>query len=272
MIPSSKIQEFVELVDQRFDRDRPESFWEVEDVFHELVSDACVVQLMNAELERLLANPCYTGEWRPNQLVVHQGRAFALSVWLFESARQYVHSTPFFAMYAPVGSLPLNFTRYELPADYRNEVFNPGNQIHSPSRGQVARGEVLKLQSDRYVYDFQIEKPVVVVKLTTSPFHAMEWLFNKETGYAWQANDSETKATQLRVAAFVLGKLADPSSVEPLKQLTVHPHHAVRWAAVQSLGRINRSAAVEKLQQSLSDPHPHVRRAAAKALAQLKEI
>lgn len=272
MIPSNKIQEFVELVDRGFDRDHPESFWELEAAFQGLVCDACVAQLMNAELERLLANPSYMGEWRPNQLVVHRGRAFALSVWLFEASRQYVHSTPFFAMYAPVGSQTLNFTRYELPADYRNEVFNPANQIHSPSQGKVVPGQVLKLQSDRYVYDFQIETPVVVVKLTTSAFHSMEWLFNKETGYAWQANDSEITATQLRVAAYILGKLANPLSVEPLKQLATHPHHAVRWAAVQGLGRINRSAAVEKLQQSLTDPHPHIRRAAARTLAQLKEI
>lgn len=267
---SSKIQDFIELVDHRFSRDRVESFWELEAAFHELVSDAFVAQLMNAELDRLIADPSYTGVWRPNQLMVHRGPAFALSVWLLESSTQYVHSMPSFSMYAPVGTMPLSFTRYELPADYRNDVFNPSIRIHSPSQGRVAPGEVLKLQSDRYVYDFQIERPVVVVKLTTFVFHSMEWLFNKESGYAWQANDSDITATQLRVAAYILGKLADPSSVEPLKQLTAHEHHAVRWAAVQSLGRINRSAAVEKLEQSLTDPHPHIRRAAAKTLAQLK--
>jgi len=266
------IQDFIETVDREFARERMESFWDLELPFRDFVRSGALALALDAELERTVANPSYMGQWRANQLVVHRGRGFALSVWLFESTRQYVHSMPFYGMYAPLGTQSLNFTRYELPADYRNDVFDPGKQIHSPSRGEVAPGEVLKLYSDRYVYDFQIDQPIVVAKLTCAAFQSMEWLFNKQTGYAWQANDSEINATQLRVAAYILGKLADPTSVEPLKQLTAHPNHAVRWAAVQALGRINRSAAVEKLQQALDDPHPHLRRAAAKTLSQLKVI
>jgi hypothetical protein len=271
MVLSNSLQVFVEQVDPAFDRERLASFWGLEDALRQLLAGPFATQALNHELQELVANPSYTGPWRPNQLMLHRGRGFALTIHLYESSRRYVHSQPFLAMLAPLAGAPLAYTRYELPADYRNDVFNPALRIHSPTIGEVAVGELLCLHSDRYLYDFHIETPVPVLRLSTAPFHSMEWLFNRETGYAWQANDSEITATQLRVAAYILGKLADPSSVEPLKQLSEHPHHAVRWAAVQSLGRINRSAAVEKLKASVDDPHPHIRRAAAKTLAQLKD-
>lgn len=266
----SDIQRFIDLVDRRFERERLDSFWDLESAFADIVRTAFSTGAINAELSQLTANPSYMGDWRPNQLLIHRGRGFALSIWLFEKSRQYVHTMPFYGMYAPLGAQPLSYSIYELPPDYHNEIFDPRVRISSLGSGVVRRGEVLKLHSDRYAYDFQIDTPVPVVKLTTAPFQSMEWLFNKATGHAWQANDSELTATQLRVAAYILGKLADPSSIEPLSQLTTHAHHAVRWAAVQGLGRISRSAAVDKLQQALNDPHPHLRRAAARTLDQLK--
>ena len=265
------MEALVQQVDREFDRERLASFWDLEPALRQLLAGPFATQALNAELQNLVAHPAYTGPWRPNQLTLHRGRGFALVLHLFESSRRYVHSQPFLAMVSPLAGAPLTYTRYQFPVDYRNEIFNPGLRIHTPVIGEVAAGEVLCMHSDRYLYDFHLEAAVPMLRLTTAPFHSMEWLFNRETGYAWQANDSEITATQLRVAAYILGKLADPSSVEPLKQLTEHPHHAVRWAAVQSLGRINRSAAVEKLQASLDDPHPHIRRAAAKTLAQLKD-
>jgi hypothetical protein len=271
MVSSNPVDEFAQRVDREFDREQLSTFWDLEAPFRQLLQSPFATDALNAELQRLLDEPAYMGEWRPNQLLLHRGRGFALTIHLFESSRRYVHTQPFLALLAPLAGRSLGYTRFELPADYRNDVFNPGLRIHAPVDAEIAAGDCLAMQADRYLYDFRIDTPVPVIKLTTAPFQTMEWLFNRESGYAWQANDSEITATQLRVAAYILGKLADPSSVEPLKQLTDHAHHAVRWAAVQSLGRINRSAAIEKLQASLADPHPHIRRAAAKTLAQLKD-
>ncbi len=264
------VAEFCDLVDREFDRARLSSFWSLETAFERLVNSAAAARALNTELHKLVRNPSYMGDWRPNQLLLHRGRGFALSIWLFEQSRQYAHTMPFYGMYAPMSSQALSYTRYELPEDYRNEVFDPRVRIQPLGPGSVAPGQVLKLEGDRYVYDFHIDKPVPVFKLTTAPFHSMEWLFNKNTGYAWQANDSELTATQLRVAAYILGKLADPSSVEPLSQLTRHAHHSVRWAAIQGLGRISRSAAIGKLEQATLDPHPHIQRAADKMLQQIR--
>jgi hypothetical protein len=266
----SAIKEFIERVDRQFDRERLDSFWELEESFAEVAGTSFPTEAINAQLSAVAANPSYMGDWRPNQMLIHRGRGFALSVWLFEASRQYVHTMPFHGMYAPLGKWPLRYTLYELPPGYDNQVFDPRIRITPIGTGEVQPGEVLRLRSDRYAYDFRIDTPVPVLKLTTAPFQGMEWLFNKSTGHAWQANDSELTATQLRVAAYILGKLADPQSIEPLTRLVDHSHHAVRWAAIQGLGRISRSAAMDKLTIAVNDPHPHIRRAAAKTLDQLK--
>ena len=67
----------------------------------------------------------------------------------------------------------------------------------------------------------------------------------------------------------VFGKFAHQSSLEPLKLLTGHPHHAVRWAAIQNLGRLSRAEALAALEAASHDPHPHIQRAARKTLGQV---
>ena len=261
---------FIEQVERNFLTDQLESFWSLEEDFRRLVQSGAAGALFNRELEQLLRNPSYMGNWRPNQMMVHRGRGFALSIWLFDKPRQYIHTTPFYGMYAPLGAESLHYDIYKLPEGYRNSVFDPALKLVPAGSGMTAPGGILLLQSDQYTYDFKVERPLPVLKFTSASFQTMEWLFSKDQLNAWQANDSELVSTQLRVSAYILGRLAHQSSLEALEQLTSHGHHAVRWAAVQNIGRLSRGVALAKLQQALDDPHPHVRRAAEKTLQQLK--
>lgn len=268
--PNEQVTRFVKHVENGFVRDAVETFWALETEFRDLVRSGFVQDVFNDELRQIAANPDYVGEWRPGQLLIHRGRGYALAVSLFEKTRQYIHTAPFYAMYAPVGGESLRYEAYKLPQGYQNSVFDPSLRLERAWSGSTPPGDVLLLRSDSYAYDFIIERPQLVLKFTTAPFHTLEWLFKKDDLHAWQAGDSEINSTQLRVAAYILGKLAHQSSIEPLSQLSSHPHHAVRWAAIQSLGRLSRTAALEKLEQASADPHPHVRRAANKTLQQLK--
>lgn len=261
-----RLAHFTAQVDQRFRRDQMESFWSLEEEFRQLAHSDFAQQFVNRELELIRQDPSHLGEWRPNQLVIHRGRGYALSIWLLESERRYIHSTSFLGMCAPIGTESLSYDVYRLPANYRNAIFDPAVRLEPAGSGITAPGGILLLQSDRFAYDFKVRQPLPVLKFASSSFQALEWLFNKDNLHAWQANDSELVWTQLRVAAYILGRLANQSSLEPLELLSTHPHHAVRWAAIQNLGRISRQAALPKLEQALSDPHPHVRRAAAKTL------
>lgn len=261
---------FVEQADRGFRRDEPQSFWDLEGELHKLVASGFHGELLDRELEKLVANPSHMGDWRANQLVLHRGRGFALAIWLLDRPRQYIHTTPFFGMYAPVGTESLHYDIYRLPAGYCNDVFDPSLRLEAAGSGVTRPGEILRLEADRYTYDFKADRPVLVVKFTAAAFQHLEWLFDKGTLQAWQANDSELHWTQLRVAAYILGKLGQATSLEPLDLLSTHLHHAVRWAAIQNLGRLSRDAALDKLEVALDDVHPHVRRAAARALQQAR--
>lgn len=267
----SPLARFVEQVDRNLRLGEPEPFFNLEEEFRRLVHSGFLVPYLNVQIEALTRDPGHLGDWRQNQLVVHRGRGYALTVWLFDKPRQHIHTSSFYGMFAPVGKDSLCYDIYKLPPHYRNDVFDPGVKLEPAGSGITAPGGILLLQSDEYAYDFKFERPLAVLKFTTSSFHSLEWLFNKDNLHAWQANDSELKWTQLRVASYILGRLAHQSSVEPLEQLATHPHHAVRWAAIQSLGRLSRTAALAQLENALDDPHPHVRRAAGKTLQQIRQ-
>jgi hypothetical protein len=266
--PEEHLAKFVEQVQQRFHPEHLESFWTLEEDFRQLAAGGFATAWLNAELERVRSDPAYMGDWRPNRLMVQGGRGWHLSIRLIEASSTHIHSNPSLAMYTPVGAESLRYNIYRLPEEYDNTVFDPTLQLEPAGLGITAPGGVL-LQSERFVYDFHTARPVTVLSLATAPFQTLEWLFSRNNLHALQANDSELASTRLRVVAYVLGRMARPSSVESLRELASHPHHAVRWAAIQNLGRVSRSAVIPVLEQAVNDPHPHVRRAAVKTLRQL---
>ncbi|MBL6749886.1 MAG: HEAT repeat domain-containing protein [Nevskia sp.] len=262
---------FAAEVERLFDPRRPETFWDCKPAFSALVQTGFVAELFNDELRAQIADPTHLPDCRFNQLTLRNGNGYSLSVTLLERPRRYIHTLPAYAMYAPIGGDELRYEQYRLPANYRNEIFDPSLRIERDGAATVVPGDVLCLRSDRYVYDFLIDQPLLVVKFTSGVLQTLEWLFNKDSLHAWQANDSELSATQMRVAAYVMGRLAHQYSLEPLSMLTGHPHHAVRWAAIQNLGRLSRTAAMAKLELAKDDPHPHVRNAAARTLQQIRQ-
>ncbi|HZR37863.1 MAG TPA: HEAT repeat domain-containing protein [Nevskia sp.] len=265
-----ELSRFREAVERRFRAESPDTFWSLEEAFRQLVVDGTFAAVFNRELRRLLDDPCYMGNWRANQIVLNRGRGHVLSIWLFDQPRRYIHSTPYYGMFAPLGAESLYYDVYRLPENYRNAQFDPEVRLEPAGSGFTAPGGVLLLDSDRYVYDFKVERPLAVAKFSSAAYQTLEWLFERDTLRAWQANDSELVSTQLRVAAYILGRLADASSLEALDSLSDHRNHSVRWAAVQTIARLDREAALQRLRQALDDPHPHLRRAAAGSLRRLQ--
>lgn len=268
--PSVDVDDFIACVRRVFDSSRPQSFWACEELFTSLLANVPAVQdRLNKELNKLAKEPTYLGDWLPNEWVLHQGDGFVLSVSLSDPTRRFIHVLPFYAFYGSLGDAGLNYELYGLPPNYRNEVFDPGVRLQPLGTRSVAPGEPIKIDSDVHAYDFRASQSVPMLKFMSTAVRTLEWLFSADTLAAWQANDAYLPFTQLRVAADVLGKFAHQSSLEPLKQLSEHPHHAVRWSAIQNLARVNRSEAIARLQRAVADPHPHIRSAAAKTLDRL---
>ena len=260
---------FVEKVRRWFDRRNLDTFWNCETGLRSLVQHGVIEDWINLELRRLNSDVHYLGDWLPNEVVLYRDADCALSIALLETPQRYIHALPFLAMYVPL-RVDLLIDRYELPEAYRNEVFDPSLRLKQVATNKVSIGEVLRIDSGRFAYDLRISEPLVLLRFVSSAIRPLEWLFTKSSLQAWQANDAELSFTQLRVAANVLGKISHQSSIGPLRQLARHPHHAVRWAAIQNLGRLNRSEALLMIREAIHDPHPHVRRAALKTLDRLE--
>jgi hypothetical protein len=266
----SPITEFVREVRRRFRFAEPESFWTCESSYLSLLGTAYITDLVNQDLNSLVRDPYYKGDWQSSELVLHRDPSWTLSIVRVKEPLRYIHALPFFALFSQVGPGDLSHSRYPLPSGYQNSVFDPSLKLEAPEAVAVQKGEAVLLRADRYAYDFHIPRPTMVLKFATAPLMPLEWLFSRDTLHPWQANDSDLSFTQLRIAAHLLGRFAHQSSLEPLKRLSAHSHHAVRWAAIQSLGRINRSEAMARLEEAVRDEHPHIQRAATKTLAQLR--
>ena len=262
-------QHFVHEVRRHYDVRDVATFWQCESGLRTAAMDGSLSAWVNAELRRLVLDNSHAGDWHPNEVTLYRDDYFTLSLALFSTPRRYIHILPFYAMYVPLCG-PLTYDRYELPSNYRNDVFDPSLTLTPAGTHTAPECEVIRINSERYGYDLKVTQPSPILRLATSIVRPLEWLFSRTTLQAWQANDADLTFTQLRVAAHVLGRLAHQSSIGPLRRLTSHPHHAVRWAAIQNLGRLNRSEAIVKIRDAVHDTHPHVRRAAQRTLERLR--
>lgn len=263
------IAAFIAVVRDSFDPRHVETFWDCESALCQLVERGEITKWINQELQRLCLNDQHQGDWSVNKVFLHREAGYELSLELSETPGRYIHALPFLGMYIPLRS-SIAYDRYRLPPDFRSDVFNPAARLIPDGCVKTDAHRVIRIESDRYAYDMKAQLPTPVLRLITAPVRPLEWLFSKNTLQAWQANDADLSFTQLRIAAHVLGKIAHQSSIEPLRKLSSHPHHAVRWAAIQNLGRLNRSEALIKIREAVRDPHPHVRRAALKTLERLE--
>jgi hypothetical protein len=263
------VASFVARVRDTYKPAAPETFWECEGLFAELVAEPFLPQVLNAELAQVSDHPRQVTNWIGSELVLHRGAGFSLSVSILDVPRRYIHSLPYHAMYAAVGGTGLRCNLYGLPSSYRNEIFDPSLKLIAAGSRTAGPRELLCLPGGRHAYDFAIEQPTPVLKFLTAAVYPLEWLFTRSGLQAWQANDADLSFTQLRVAADVVGAFAHQTSVEPLRKLTQHKHHAVRWTAIQNLARLSRSEAIASLREAVNDEHPHVQRAAQKTLAKL---
>src|SRR5687767_3344493 len=123
------VADFVARVSRIYRFDAPESFWECEQPFAELLAQPFLSQVLSDELARVSRDASDTRNWLGTELVLHRGGGFGLSISIFEEPRRYIHSLPYHAMYAGVGSSGLRCNVYGLPGSFRNEVFDPAMKL-----------------------------------------------------------------------------------------------------------------------------------------------
>lgn len=259
---------FAEAVGKRYAPRDPASFWACEPLFRSIADPQFAEAVLNDGLRALAGDPAFARRWCGGTLKLATGRddAWQLSLRLVETPRRYLHSVVRHALVAAVNGRYLRGDRYLLPPGFQNAVFDPTQKLVPDGRFEMAPGEVLPVHADLAVFDPQIETPVLLLMLETAPVTVLEWRFSRDTLHAWESVDGDPFATDLKLAAWLCGRLAHQSSLGPMKALATHADPGVRWAALQQLPRLSRVDARRLLEAAQADPHPVVRRSARQLL------
>ncbi|MCX7070416.1 MAG: HEAT repeat domain-containing protein [Gammaproteobacteria bacterium] len=257
---------FAEQVDKRYQPGQPASFWDCEPLFRHLLDPQFAESVINDALRDMVDDPRRTGNGGNQAMSLARTPHWNLALHLLTRPRRYLHSNASHALAAPMGGQMLETERYQLPAGFRNEVFDPSCKLERAGSRTVPPGHVLALHADGVIHDYRIATPMLLLIFETAPIAVLEWRFSRDTLHAWQFVEADREVSDLKAAAWLAGRLAHQTSLKPLKALTGHGDPGVRWAALQSIGRLSRSEVRKLLAQALDDPHPLVRRAARQAL------
>jgi len=266
MVRNPLVDAFADAVGKRYVPADPESFWACEPLFRHLLDPQFPEALINTALRTFSEDHAQSGGHRRHLLLLAQTPAWTLSLRLLAKPRRYIHSATGHSLLAPVSGVPLLVDRYDLPADFRDAVFDPAQKLSFAGPAVVAPGELLPVRAGGPIFDYRIEQPLLVLMLETAPLGVLEWRFSKDSLYAWQYTDADPQVSDLKAAAWLAGRLAHQTSLKPLKALTTHANPGVRLAALHNIGRLSRSEAHRLLVRALDDPHPQVRRSAKQSL------
>ena len=238
----------------------------------------CLAPALNAALEDVLSIPGNSprkvaAQFRADgakiaiQFPVAERQAFTLVVCLYRTVSAHAFTAPGDLHGAVLGTGPVEYSLYALPAGFRNDVFEPC-ALSFAGRCRLAPGERLYVDSARHIAVFE-DRPAVYLKLESLAMRPYEWAFDLRTLRAWQWASTSLPDTQLVYAAETFGAIGDPEALAALGELLHYPRHQVRWAALQAYARIGQEKVIPHLEAALRDEHLHVRNAARAALRRL---
>src|SRR5688572_9994754 len=112
---NSELASFLGEVRQIYKPEAAGSFWHCEPLLERLLKSSFLPEVINEELGRITKRDGEPDSWLANELVLHRGAGFALSLSIFDAPQRYIHSLPYYAMYAAVGTTDLFCNVYRFP-------------------------------------------------------------------------------------------------------------------------------------------------------------
>jgi hypothetical protein len=261
---------FAERADALVRPDDPETLWGLEPALHDLLASDFVSAFLLHELTAIAGNHFY---YLPGSSDFHaplvESAGYSLLIRLLSP--EALVGAPLVTltehlMLAPVGG-PVGVDTFGIPPPFRNEVFDRSTRLVPGGTITLAAGAVGRFRAPAETFRLRLERPSILIQLVSATAASLRWLFHPETLEPVRASATSLAASRLQFTCQTLAALGSPTSIAPLKTLTAHPEHYVRWAAIQSLCRISREDGIACLRQALDDDHPHVRNAAEKSLA-----
>jgi hypothetical protein len=242
--------------------------------FAALVHDGVVGDVINYELERVLAAATRLDRSRATRsLRIHDGERCAIELALLEpgATTQRLWGLCEHRLLTVAGGddVTLAVERFTQPPCSDDGQIDRGQPLMRLPQLDLRPGQVLALRAGRDLYRLHPTAACVEVLLTTRLLRPLRWEFSPETLCALSATSVDDSASRLVWAAHLAVQLGSASSLPALRALATHPLHFVRWAAIGSVLLLDRDAGAELVARARDDLHPDVRAAAARVHAQL---
>jgi len=275
---NAELYAFVEAIAPAVTAADPEAFWTCEDALARLLASAFLRQFVRTELRRVADDPMYVPAPSASQatFAVLAGADYSLTIQLLEpgvSISKKLYGSTVHCLFGVVDLPGLegpSYEWYEQQAPLPNEIFDRARVLTGPVIRTFAPGEVYRLRAGIDICRLlPSQKTVILLLLGSRNVLPLRWEYD-ETLHPLRVMAATSTASRFEYTARMLAELGDRESLQPLRELTAHVDHFVRWAAVRAVVRIDFDEGLRALYRAEEDRHPHVRAAAAAALRKLE--
>lgn len=268
-------QKFVHLATSTFETLGADALSQIIGEFEALrdVAAQNVTDIIAAELDSLRLSPYTSSQgWDTNQLLLEVNKFYSMGISILHASPMHLLNCVGDSVYIILGTVPLNYTMYEVPSSCNREVFDENALPVFSGKKTAYPGDVLRLKAGRDVIDWEVQESVVLLRFICAPTETIQWTYHKDPVRPWFLAAVDPAATQISALCAYFSAAKYVPSVAPMKALLQHRNHQVRWEATKSLWKIDSSAGIEALKISINDPHPHVRNAAVKTWTRLIQL
>jgi hypothetical protein len=214
------------------------------------------------------------------QMLLVDDALFSLSLELLQPAAKAAATVSDFAfdvLLQVLGPAPLPLALHLVPPARVADLFDANLGLTRQSMQWWPAGSSILLESGRHVAEFGIVTDTLVLRLVRKQLASVVWVYEAASLQAMFSVAADLQASRMRTAITLLQQLsarlgADADTLANLQQLSNHPLHYVRWAAIQTLFALDRPLGTQALEVALHDAHPHVRNAAQRSWQRLQAL
>jgi HEAT repeat protein len=227
---------------------------------------------LNGILAELDRNPAHQSrEWDFKQIVLAEDGSYALLCSIFDEPLEHIYCSSFRALVGVLGPASLPWDRYELPGEPETWSREAPRELILAETGLTRPLEHVSIDGRTEAYDFRVSAPTILVRLFRNGSEPLHHIYDRQSLRPWLVQAGDTASTQIVCLANALEELGDASSVAVLEQASHHPHHFVRWSAIQAISALHEESAMRCLRAALTDSHADIRDAARRTLARIAE-
>ncbi|WP_395641403.1 HEAT repeat domain-containing protein [Rudaea sp.] len=269
---SADLEELATSINSVYDSARPDTFWELESLFHSFVRSGGITRAFNANLREMLAHPLRpSSKWHVDQITLIEGH-FGLYIGKAipgSHQEDCINTSASNAMVIPMGGA-IDVKYFKAPKNWRPDVYNEEPLVFE-KQATFADGQVIKLHAGRDIFHLTVEKPICLVKLVSLPSEMFTWSYDVQKLTPFQMASTLGNDDMLKTAFLFSAEAGWADLTDSILPFTKHSNHSVRWEAMKAIARLSDTEVVRKLLENLAnDPHPHIRKAAQNSLQKIR--